>query len=567
MEAEINSSLEYTPTWIVASVCFVIVLISLCAARGIHHLGKYNRQDELNEALEKLKEELMLLGFISLLLTAFQGFISRMCIPTHLSYTMLPCKRGTVSSNGSEHYYNLATNNRRRLLSEDTNLGHCLHEVYHNGKGTGSFTPNKHLYMLSIEADIQLIYCYITSSLSLSLSQGKVPLISLEALHQLHIFIFVLAIFHVIFCVSTMVLGGVRIRQWKVWEDSIKEEISRGDSTKRNAPAYANNKFLKQHTQGFWRKAEVVSWLISFFKQFYGSVNRSDYTELRKGFIKEHQPRNPKFDFHKYIVRTLENDFKKIINVVNCSWYLWVFVVVFLLLNVAGWHSYFWLSFLPVILLLFVGAKLEHIITSLAQDAVESKINNREAQQVTEMTRDNSAVHNVVEKNAEDHELPRVKPSDKHFWFSSPDIVLDLLQFILFQNSFEIAFFVWILCIYGFNSCIMEKPGFIITRLVMGVIVQVLCSYCTIPLYALVTQMGSSYKGAIFKEFVSEFRKKGKFGRPMGQTEERQIQMQKMAKESHQNDPISEQAIVVIEETSTSITELTSVAQLPFTSS
>ena len=92
-----------------------------------------------------------------------------------------------------------------------------------------------------------------------------------------------------------------------------------------------------------------------------------------------------------------------------------------------------------------MGAKLEHIITSLAQDAVESKINNHEAQQVTEMTRDNSEAHNVVEKNAEDHEVPRVKPSDKHFWFSSPDIVLDLLQFILFQNSFEIAFFVWIL--------------------------------------------------------------------------------------------------------------------------
>ncbi|KAF3973861.1 hypothetical protein ACB098_10G034300 [Castanea mollissima] len=533
MEEEINSSLEYTPTWIVASVCFVIVLISLFAARGIHHLGKlleYKGQDELNEALEKLKEELMLLGFISLLLTAFQGFISRMCIPAHLSYTMLPCKRGTVSSNGSEHYYNLATNNRRRLLSEETNSRHCLH-------------------------------------------QGKVPLISLEALHQLHIFIFVLAIFHVIFCVSTMVLGGIRIRQWKVWEDSIKEEISRGDPTKnapaKNAPAYANNKFLKQRTHGFWRKAEAASWLISFFKQFYGSVNRHDYTELRKGFIKEHCPHIPKFDFHKYIVRTLENDFKKIVSI---SWYLWVFVVVFLLLNVAGWHSYFWLSFLPVILLLFVGAKLEHIITMLAQDAVESKINKHEAQQVTEMTRDNSVVHNVVE-NVEEHEVPRVKPSDKHFWFSSPDIVLDLLQFILFQNSFEIAFFVWILCIYGFNSCIMEKPGFIITRLVMGVIVQVLCSYCTIPLYALVTQMGSSYKGAMFEEFVhSAFkswatpgRRRRKFRR--GQTEESQIQMQKMAKELPQNDPISEQAIVVIEDTSTSITELTSVAQLPSTSS
>ena len=89
--------------------------------------------------------------------------------------------------------------------------------IFIDGKGMGSSTPNKHLYMLSNEADIQLIYCYITSSLSLSLSQGKVQLISLEALRQLQIFIFLLAIFHVIFCVSTMVLGGVRVIYWCIY--------------------------------------------------------------------------------------------------------------------------------------------------------------------------------------------------------------------------------------------------------------------------------------------------------------------------------------------------------------
>ncbi|KAK4605543.1 hypothetical protein RGQ29_013555 [Quercus rubra] len=464
MEAEFNSSLEYTPTWIVAIVCSVIVLISLCAERGLHRLGKLlerKGQDKLYEALTKLKEELMLLGFISLLLTAFQGFISRICIPTHLSSTMLPCKRGAVSSNGSEHYSNLATNNRRQLLSEDTNSGHC-HE-------------------------------------------GKVPLLSLEALHQLHIFIFVLALVHVIFCVSTMFLGGVRIRQWKVWEDSIRQEISEGDPTKRKTLAREHNEFFKQRTQGYWRKAAVVSWMISFFKQFHGSVTKSDYTALRLGFIKEHCQQNQEFDFHKYMVRTLEVDFKKVVGI---SWYLWLFVVVFLLLNVAGWHSYFWLSFLPVILLLLVGAKLEHIITRLAHEA--------QAQQE--------------------------------------------------QNSFEIAFFFWILCTYGFNSCIMEKPGFIITRLVMGVIVQVLCSYCTMPLYALVTQMGSAFKRGMFEEHVARTiaewagishwaKERPKVG-TRDHTVESQIQMQKMAKESPQNGQISEQAIVVIEETSTSITEL-----------
>ncbi|KAM3714982.1 hypothetical protein ACB094_01G374700 [Castanea mollissima] len=501
MEAEFNSSLEYTPTWIVATVCSVIVLISLCAERGLHRLGKLlerNGQDKLYEALTKLKEELMLLGFISLLLTVFQGFISRICIPTHLSSTMLPCKRGAVSSNGSEHYSNLATNNRRQLLSEETNSGHC-HE-------------------------------------------GKVPLLSLEALHQLHIFIFVLAVVHVIFCVSTMFLGGVRIRQWKVWEDSIRQEISERGNMNINM----NNEFLKQRAQGYWRKAAVVSWMISFFKQFRGSVTKSDYTALRLGFIKEHCPQNPIFDFHKYMVRTLEVDFKKVVGI---SWYLWLFVVVFLLLNVAGWHSYFWLSFLPVILLLFVGAKLEHIITRLAHEA--------QAQQEQSP---------VVEKNTKYREGTRVKPSDKHFWFSRPALVLDLIHFILFQNSFEVAFFFWILCTYGFDSCIMEKPGFIITRLVMGVIVQVLCSYCTMPLYALVTQMGSAFKSGMFEEHVESVFKHWAKGKHSDQTVESQIQMQKMVKESPQNGQISEQAIVVIEETSTSITELPSLAQLPFKS-
>ncbi|KAK9994278.1 hypothetical protein SO802_023981 [Lithocarpus litseifolius] len=66
-----------------------------------------------------------------------------------------------------------------------------------------------------------------------------------------------------------MVLGGVRIRQWKVWEDS--------NSTKGDALAYANNKFLKQRTQGFWRKAEAVSWLESLrnLKQLESSELKS----------------------------------------------------------------------------------------------------------------------------------------------------------------------------------------------------------------------------------------------------------------------------------------------------
>ncbi|XVE90310.1 hypothetical protein DITRI_Ditri20bG0067100 [Diplodiscus trichospermus] len=55
---------------------------------------------------------------------------------------------------------------------------------------------------------------------------------------------------------------------------------------------------------------------------------------------------------------------------------------------------------------------------------------------------------------------------------------------------------------YGFDSCIMGQVLYIIPRLVIGVFIQVLCSYSTLPLYAIVTQMGSSFKKAIFDERV-----------------------------------------------------------------
>ncbi|CAH8275522.1 unnamed protein product [Arabidopsis lyrata] len=433
-----SGSLEYTPTWVVAFICFIIVLLSLLAERGLHHLGKClkrRQQDALFEALQKLKEELMLLGFISLMLTVSQAAIRHICVPPALVNNMFPCKKPLEKHDAPKSSHSVIIN-ARHLLSTGESPDHCA-------------------------------------------AKGQVPLVSVEALHQLHIFIFVLAVFHVIFCASTMVLGGARIQQWKHWEDWFKKRPSQKGTTRRgHAHAHAhelfsaNYEFFEMHAGGFWRRSVVISWLRSFFKQFYGSVTKSEYIALRQAFIMSHCRTNPSFDFHKYMLRTLEIDFKKVVSI---SWYLWLFVVVFLLLNVGGWNTYFWLSFLPLILLLMVGAKLEYIISSLALDVSEKR--NRAEEAV-------------------------ITPSDELFWFHRPGIVLQLIHFILFQNSFEIAFFFWILFTYGIHSCIMEKLGFLIPRLVMGVLVQVLCSYSTLPLYALVTQMGSKFKKGIFDNVV-----------------------------------------------------------------
>ncbi|EPS72820.1 hypothetical protein M569_01928, partial [Genlisea aurea] len=144
---------EYTPSWAIAAVCFSIVFISACAERALHKLGKWfkhTNQVALFEALEKLKEELMLLGFISLLLTVLQRSITRVCVGERYANLMLPCV--------PTHHHTV-----------DVGPQHCP-------------------------------------------KVGQVPLLSVEAMHDLHIFIFVLAVVYVVFCASTMLIGGIRVR-------------------------------------------------------------------------------------------------------------------------------------------------------------------------------------------------------------------------------------------------------------------------------------------------------------------------------------------------------------------
>jgi mlo protein len=58
-EGEEETTLEFTPTWVVAAVCTFIVAISLAAERLLHYGGKFlKRKDQkpLYEALQKIKE-------------------------------------------------------------------------------------------------------------------------------------------------------------------------------------------------------------------------------------------------------------------------------------------------------------------------------------------------------------------------------------------------------------------------------------------------------------------------------------------------------------------------------
>ncbi|KAJ8764030.1 hypothetical protein K2173_004915 [Erythroxylum novogranatense] len=427
--------LDQTPTWAVASVCAVFIIISFLLELLLHKLGAWfekRHKKALLEALEKVKAELMILGFISLLLTFGQNYIAKICIPIKVAETMLPCRNTRTSATEEEH--------RRRLLSERRFLA-----------GAESVVRCK---------------------------TGKEPIITAEGLHQLHILIFFLAVFHVLYSLTTMMLGRLKIRGWKEWEqETLSHDYEFSNDPSRFRLTHETS-FVRAHTS-FWTRIPFFFYIGCFFRQFFRSVSKADYLTLRNGFISRHLAPGSKFNFQKYIKRSLEDDFKAVVEV---SPVLWAAFVIFLLLNVKGWQALFWASIIPVIIILAVGTKLQAILTKMALEI--------------------TARHAVVQG------MPLVQGSDKYFWFGRPQLVLFLIHFTLFENAFQITYFLWIWYSFGLKSCFHDNFELAIAKVALGAGVLFLCSYITLPLYALVTQMGSYMKKSIFDEQTSKAIKK-----------------------------------------------------------
>ncbi|XP_021294038.1 MLO-like protein 12 isoform X1 [Herrania umbratica] len=408
-----GTTLESTPTWAVATVVFVLILISIFIEHMLHLLAKYfnkKRRKSLIQALDKIKSELMLLGFISLLLTVTEKRIANICIPKNVGESFLPC---SDYSNDSEE-----------------------------------------------EAKCE--------------EQGKVSLLSRRGVRELQYLIFVLAFFHCLSCVLTFTLGMAKMRRWESWEAETRTLEYQFSNDPRRFQLIHQTSFARRHLR-FWSEHRFLRWPACFLRQFYASVSKVDYFTLRHGFITAHFAEGSTFDFQKYIKRALEKDFGVVVGI---SLWIWIFSMLFIFFNAHGFYNYLWLPFFPLLMLLLVGTQLQGIITKMCLDSHEKS-------QVVRGTF-------------------LVRPSDHFFWFGWPKLLLHIMHFILFQNSFQLAFFTWTWYKFGLRSCFHRKTEDIVIRIAMGVLVQILCGYVTLPLYALVTQMGTSMKKAVFPETVVE---------------------------------------------------------------
>ncbi|KAI9165779.1 hypothetical protein LWI28_020272 [Acer negundo] len=287
--------------------------------------------------------------------------------------------------------------------------------------------------------------------------KGRESFASRESLEQLHRFIFVLGVTHVSYSFIAIALAMIKIYSWRTWENQAKTMATQ--SVQDSPEAAPNNRnimrlttFIFHHTSHPWSQNRVMVWLLCFSRQFWSSINRADYMALRLGFLTNHQL-PPTYDFHKYMLRSMEEEFRDIVGI---SVPLWIYAIFCIILD-------------------FHGTKLHRIVVKLAVEIMDRC------------------------PGMENHKF---NLRDNLFWFGKPKLLLHLIQLISFQNAFEMATFLWSLWEIKEPSCFMENRSFVVIRLTFGVTSQFWCSFITFPLYVIITQMGSRLKRSVVSQNV-----------------------------------------------------------------
>ncbi|KAK7405221.1 hypothetical protein VNO78_06420 [Psophocarpus tetragonolobus] len=433
--------LAFTPTWSIATVLSIFVAVSMLTERLIYYLSYWLRKTNrkpLLAALEKMHEEMMLLGFISLLLTATSELIANICIPLKLfNSDFAPCTKSEIMK---EKESNVSKEHKLLMISTSPHLTRRVLE------------------------DINRNPCH----------EGYLPFLSYEDLEQLHEFIFIMAVTHISYSCFTMLLAIVKVRadkihSWKIWEKEVHKnprsyafpEITRNFALQSQSTLVMfhrsnplNHIFIYNLIQIYF-VSNFIELQRCFLQQFWNSVHRMDYLTLRKGFIMKHKL-TLEYDFHSYMIQSMEEEFE---NMVGVSIPLWGCVIAFMLFNIK------------------VGTKLQHVIATLVLE--------------------NAEITNFFSE-------AKLTPRDELFWFNKPELLLTLIHFIIFQNAFELASFFWFWWQFGYNSCFLKRHNLVFIKMGVGLIGQFVCSYSTLPLYALVTQMGTNFKAALIPETVRD---------------------------------------------------------------
>ncbi|KAK9829176.1 hypothetical protein WJX72_004342 [[Myrmecia] bisecta] len=259
-----GTSLLETPPYVIALVFLCVLLITQGVDKALElirkQMEKYNKKGLL-AAMGNMTTELMLLGVATLILVAFQSNIGRICVQAkrYVGHTWLDnvhgCACCLAQTEGVSECYLQA-----RGCVGNADLGACCEggkpstagiinfqfqddtrvcdailgggldnstaAVYVDPSGTANITdagsPGHRRLLASEAAATSATQCAgpggkVQVGWSECPNENSRPVIGAKALHQVHLFIFILGVMHILLGILVIIAAALRVKLWKHW--------------------------------------------------------------------------------------------------------------------------------------------------------------------------------------------------------------------------------------------------------------------------------------------------------------------------------------------------------------
>jgi hypothetical protein len=441
VDAGAGKNFEQTAMNRIAIVLVIFVVFSTMLEIGLEKITEYfehQHRHGMVEVIEKIKEEFLLVGVLSLLLSVMEDNVFAICMSKPWAFltpathcpSIYPVNTGNATSSAG-------SSSRRMLLAEASS-------------SAAAAGPQ----------------CEGTNE-----SYDRV--IDVNALHQVHLLIFWLAVGHVIASFVTYYVARFTVQRWANWEEKLikdlKEETDRIVwKPKKGASQYATNNKCRNHLFG---------WSVVFC-----GMDSHTLLSLRRFYISRHNL-TPKFKIFDMVMEDLEHDFS---DVAGIRFWMWLALCAQLLTNgtqskVSGYYN--WSNTFGTMLL---AAHLRNIAEELSSK-IWSHFEKSESSPST--SSDISHIKNdieVVNTHFED-QLNEIEPI---FICQRPKLLMYWFQLVQWNSSQTITQGLWFsssgLGCYAY----VRGPVVIAVAMVIACISLVVMGYTVLPTYALMLHCG-----------------------------------------------------------------------------
>lgn len=352
-----DPSLTETPEYriVVLFVGFVAITYTFEKFTGWmnHYLKKRNRHGLLH-TIHKLEEELLALGLISLILVAVEDYIVKICVDSDDDGKAAKKKLAGGKKKTEEDKGKAPSDDLSEDASEVLDAEFSAPTLADDPLGTSEFEDEEVTTDATLVDDLGGNRKLLVGAMRMLLAgggggsgcpEGEESFWSIRTLHETHIFIFLLAVVHIVFSGLSMVLCSWKVRQWKQWEVSRREKLKK---IEYNSLLTTNNCFLH--------------YVRAFFAQFHQHIDESVYLSLRRLFI-ERMELDHDFEFHSFLVNFMEEEFSKVIKL---EWVMWLVAAIWIATNPA---VVLIMTGLGIAVTLLAGTKLESIALKLGNQA------------------------------------------------------------------------------------------------------------------------------------------------------------------------------------------------------